>query len=273
MLAATSVSAAAAAGKEQLFVKYHIYALGLRVATLRFNLDFDADGYEIQSTMKTKGLVKLFTGAEFQASVQGALRKFSPIPGQFSAVTESSKHGKRQQDITWDGKGVPQDKRSWQIGDYKTGQLDEAVGPGMPDPLSALLGSTLKDGKGLCKGTIRVFDGRTIYDLDYNYLKQDEFGADNPGVYRGEAHHCRIISTPVAGLSEKKWRELKSKGNEGQDTFELWMAPVVATNLNRTIFVPVAAVAEKDGLRSHVYLVGAAISGRALNNQSTTAKK
>ena len=264
---------AAAAPKETLFLKYYLRVAGLRVATLRFEIEITKQGYQVQSSMKTKGLLNFISSNKFSASSVGTLKRFTPVPSRYDMETESSSKGKRKHSIVWNANRVPTTTRSWQLGDYKTASLKKTVRANMPDPLTALLAASFQNSDGLCQAKFRVYDGKTVYDLVYSYLKRDDFDADDRGVYRGEAHQCQISYRPVAGLSVKKWQKLERKRNKGRETFVLWMAPVMATNINRTVYVPVGGAARMDGRLTYAHLVSAALSGRPLNELSVMAEK
>lgn len=272
MLGATS-GRAAAAPEERLFLKYHIRASGMRVATLRFEIAFDAKGYEVQSSMKTKGLLNFIASTKFDASVVGALRKFKPAPARYDMQTDGLWKGKRKHSIEWNAKRTPKITRSWQLGDYKTQSLAKTIRADMPDPLSALLTASFQTAGQLCKDKFRVLDGKTVYDLVYSYQKRDDFGGEDPGVYRGEAHKCQISYRPIAGLSVKKLQKLQKKPNKGREAFTIWMAPVNAENIGRKVFVPVGGASNMDGRQIDAHLVSAVLSGKALNELSVMAKK
>lgn len=245
----------------------------MRVATLRFEIAFTPEGYQVQSSMKTKGLLNFIASTKFKASVTGAMRKFKPVPTRYDMKTESLWKGDRKHFIVWDKKGTPEITRSWKIGDYKTKTLKNTIRNNMPDPLSALLTASFQSKGQLCKDKFRVLDGKTVYDLVYSYEKQDDFSGENPGVYRGEAHKCVISYRPIAGLSVKKLQKLQKKPNKGRESFTVWMAPVTAPNVKRGVFVPVGGAANMDGRQIYAHLVHAAISGKALNDLSVVAAK
>ena len=264
---------AAAATEENLFLKYHIRAAGMRVATLRFEIAFTPDGYQVQSSMKTKGLLNFIASTSFKASVVGTLQKFKPVPARYEMKTKSLWKGKRDHSIVWNRKGAPEITRSWQIGDYKTKTLKNTIRNHMPDPLSALLTASFQTTGQLCKDKFRVLDGKTVYDLVYSYQSQDDFTGENTSVYRGEAHKCVISYRPVAGLSVKKLQKLEKKPNKGREAFTVWMAPVTAESIKRKVYVPVGGEANMDGRQMYAHLVHASFSGKALNDLSVVAHK
>ena len=126
--------------------------------------------------------------------------------------------------------------------------------------------------KDLCKQSFRVLDGKTVYDISYQYVKQDDFTGNENGVYVGEAHRCRITYTPVAGLSVNKWKKIKAEANKGVYTFDVWMAPVKASNVGTTAYVPVAGSANMDGRQTTAHLVAASLSGGPLNPRSAQSQ-
>lgn len=267
--------AAAAAEKptEQLYLKFHLRSFGMRIATLKFEIDVTPKTYLVKSRMKTKGLVDFIKGSRFIATAKGIRKKSALRPLQFDITTKNSKTGTRDQVIKWNAKRMPAVSRSWQIGDFKTATMAQAIKPKMPDPLTAMLTATLQSSKNLCRDQFRVINGKTVFDMLYSYVGNDRFSADHPGVYRGQAHRCQVLYRPVAGLSKKKLAKLRTKPNQGTDTFTIWMAPVKSDQLGRVLYVPVGGSATFDGRRVDAYLVAAVLSGKALNEHSLMAKK
>ncbi len=260
---------AAAAPKEALFLKYYVRASGFRVATLRFEIDFTKNSYNVTSSMKTKGLLNFIASTQFKASSTGSFKKYRPLPAVFDVVTKHKKRGERSQHVTWNAKRMPKVKRSWEIGDYKTNSLKKTIRPKMADPLSSLLSASFQSRGELCTQKFRVLDGKTVYDLQYRYVKRDDFVGKEDSVYRGEAHKCELTYRPVAGLSVKKWQKLSKKPNKGVSTFTIWMAPVKAQTLNKVVYVPVGATANLDGRQTIAHLVGAALNASPLNKLSS----
>lgn len=257
---------------EHLFLKFHLRTFVLRVATLRFEIDVTPKTYSVLSTMKTKGLVDFISDAKFKAAATGSLKKSSLRPVQFDITTDNSRTGTRNQVIKWNGKRMPAVTRSWQLGDFKTSALAQAIKPKMPDPLTALLTAAFRSQNELCRDKFQVLNGKTVFDMHYSYVGPGTFDADSPGIYRGQVHQCQVLYRPVAGLSKKKWAKLRAKPNQGVDTFTIWMAPVNANHLGRVLYVPVGGSANVDGRQIDAQLVAANLSGRALNEYSRKQK-
>lgn len=270
---ATALAAgpAAAAGKDELNLKYDIYSFGLRVATLKFDINVDGKTYTAQTKMKTKGLLNFIKSSNFQAVASGALTRKGLAPKTFDLNTKSKKKGKRNAVIAWNQKRIPSVKLSYGRDAYKIEAVKKKIEANMPDPISALLSATLQSSKTLCRDSYRVLDGATIYDIKYRFVGQDDFGDGDAGVYRGKAFKCEISYKPVAGLSKKKWKKIKARGDNGVETFTVWMAPVKSASRSEPLFVPVGAVARLGGKTAYAYLMRASLSGKPLNASSKLA--
>ena len=273
LLASSALLAAGpafAADADELNLKYDIHSFGLRVATLKFDINVTAKAYKARTKMKTKGLLNFIKSSNFTAIASGQVAKNGLEPKTFDLNTKSKKKGKRNAVISWNRKRIPSVKLSYPRDDYKVEAVKEKLQPNMPDPITALLSATLRSSKTLCRDNYRVLDGATIYDIKYQLVGQDDFGDDDAGVYRGEAYKCKITYKPVAGLSNKKWAKLKARKDKGVETFTVWMAPVKSAT-RKALFVPVGAVASLGGKTAYAYLVRASLSGGPLNARSKLA--
>ena len=270
-MASVAAVPAQAAGADELNLKYDIYSFGLRVATLKFDINVDGKNYTAQTKMKTKGLLNFIKSSNFKAVAAGTLTKKGLAPKSFDLNTKSKKKGKRNAVIAWNQKRVPSVQLSYQRDDYKVDAVKKKIQANMPDPITALLSASLQSSKTLCRDSYRVLDGATIYDIKYSFVGQDDFGDGDAGVYRGKAFKCEISYKPVAGLSKKKWAKIKARKDNGVEKFTVWMAPVKSATRSEPLFVPVGAVASLGGKTAYAYLMRASLSGKPLNASSKLA--
>jgi len=261
----------AAAETETLSLKYDIYTAGLRVATLKFNVEFAADSYIVSTKMKTKGLASVFLDSSFGASTVGRLAGNTPDAQRFVLETDTSR-GERQSIVSWDASDVPQPELDFDIADYRIADVRANLAPGITDPLTALTAMVLAPSGEMCSGSDRVLNGKLMFDLSFNRLQRDDFNDNDAGVYRGEAHQCRIDYRPVAGLTNSAREEVEASGNGGLESYTVWLAPVSAPTLGRTLHVPVGVVGTVKGRQAVFYLNAATISGRPLNERSMASR-
>ncbi len=269
--AALIATTAASFASETIFLKYDLYAHGIRIAVLKFDIQLSGDSYTITTKMKTKGIADLFSSSSFGASTQGTYSASGADPSQFALQTEASGPD-RSTVVTWGGSQPPHAERNYHVDAYKLEDVASALAANVIDPVSALLGIMLGSPASLCSGGNRVHDGKLVYDLTFTRLQRDDFGSNDAGVYRGEAHQCQIEYLPVAGLSRDKQEKLRAENSNGLETHKLWLAPVQSATLGRTIFIPVGAVGVASGTQVVLYLNGATISGQPLNSQSVAQR-
>ncbi len=267
--ATTPIGPAQSADEEAIYLKYDVFVSGLRIATLKIFMNFTDESYTLQGRLKTKGLIDIFASSEFEAHTQGTIRQSLADPHMFYVETESNK-GDRQTTITWNDQDVPSAARSYQLAEYRVADIAEHAASGISDPLSGLFSASLAGSTELCTDSYRVYDGRTIFDLTYSAGSRDDFDEGDPGVYRGEAHRCELRYSPVAGLSRRRQAALDDANSNGEESYNVWMAPINSPVLNRIVHVPVGSAGIYDGKQFLLYLDAASISGQPLNIQSQT---
>jgi len=124
------------------------------------------------------------------------------------------------------------------------------------------------DPKKPCDKTIRVFEGRKIFDLSYSYLKPGKLKKSDLGSFRGDTHICLIKQTPIAGYSAKKMKKVL----EADESHKVWIARIKSPTSEKSYFVPVKAqVTTKFGIID-VSLKKGKINGRKLRKTAISLR-
>lgn len=180
-------------------VSYGIVPVGTMDATFRV----DADGYAVDASFGTGGLVELVRSTEGTASASGS---FEGGPEAFS-LRYSYGDRSREREIAFRGAEVadvtltPPPRQDDDRTPPTPAELEGAV-----DPASALL-VRAASGAEACRRTVRVFDGRTLVELALSASRTKPFRA---GDWRGDVQVCDVTARPVAGAGESASREVNA---------------------------------------------------------------
>lgn len=237
---------------------------GFRVLKLDFDVRLSGDTYQGSSRVKTKGLGAFFANMTTKTAVSGTIKSVGLLPEKFGMTTKTSKK-KRKYLLNWARDGRISVKRTKPPRDYKLKAINEKLSAGMPDPMTAIIDSSLFQYDRPCSGNYKVFDGKEVYALKFSFRGKDVIGKSAKGAYRGEAFVCDALYTPIAGLSHKKMAKYRK---DPIPPLQIWMAPVRTKTFAKPLLVPVKVKAEIDWISTVGYLRKATVNGKALNDQS-----
>lgn len=248
---ATAMAPAVAQDAEQINLDYDFYGNGIRVLTLGFDAEMKDSGYSVRYSLKTKGLASLFASGNTKALSTGEVLDTSIRAVKYASVSDGAK-GKREITVAWDGKKNPTTVRSYDLGQRKSGAIAKALQPDFPDPVSAMLQTTLFDSDKPCESSFTVYDGKHVFELNFSYIGRDTVEDSSSGVYSGPAYKCELTYRPIAGLSKKKMKKALA---EPQPPFTIWMAPFAAPGRDdRPLLIPVRATGRMKWANLDIYL-------------------
>lgn len=178
---------------------YSITLSGLSLAKASFETKVDGARFEIAGSFRTTGLARLFRKVEGTASVSGKVKGNNFVADRYNSnYVAGSAH--KSYDIAFAKGGVKSFKADPAITNppanwvaVTTSDLLRAV-----DPLSGLI---LPGNSQVCAGTIAVFDGEALTDLQLTDKGQAMYRAGN---VRMEARICGLRITPKAGYRKGK---------------------------------------------------------------------
>lgn len=222
---------------DTISLKYDLTRSDLSLMKLSFNISLKGTDYTASHSLKSKGLVKIFSDTKSSGSVEGKINKASLAPKMFY-LKAGKKNNTKTAKLIWEKKNIS-NELSPALSAERTKSLKPVLKPNLKDPLSGLLSMVLFDDPGKpCDKTIRVFEGRKIFDLSYSYVEPGKLKKSDLGSFRGETHICNIKHTPIAGYSEKKMKKA-AKANE---IHKVWIARIKSPTSEKSYFVPVKAI-------------------------------
>lgn len=259
--------AAHANSDEFIAVSYEVRVSGLTAFTIEYSSNISADGYQSKVSVKTGDIVSLFSGYRLKMESSGSFSKGEPRPAQFSS--QSEKHAKTKfVKLNWSSDGTPMTGGPSKENPSIQAEIDAALKAGVVDPLTAVLRLGAPSATTLCANTLRIFDGRDVFDLRFAPKKEVTIGSDVKGIYRGTAFECDMTYMPVAGRSATKFMKRKTE----PPTYKVWFAPVQIVVPERSLFIPVFASGMLDDMKFIAYTNRATIGGNPFN-QLSVAKK
>lgn len=184
--------------------EYAVTVLGIPVANTSFDTLLDDDGYRMKGSLKSSGLVSLFSPITGSLDVHGRISGDKVATGRFKAAYKYGDDPAASVTIDYargtvaktEHRPKPKPKprpKGWV--DLKPEQLKGTV-----DPVTAALvpASSPRD---VCGRTLRVFDGDMRADLKLTYLRTVPFITQG---YKGTAVTCTASFQPVSGYQKGK---------------------------------------------------------------------
>lgn len=175
---------------------YSLTIRGLSAGTLRFAGREEGQGYAVNGTLQSGGLVGVVRRIRYDASSQGRIvnGKFTP-----SSYTERADTGRRQSQAVMEyRRGVPQVKEYQPPREPNDRDVDASTQGGSVDPLTALF-ATLRDVDAgqECKTSLKVFDGRRATEVALAQPRRQGDTVTCAGEYR------RIAGYSAEDMAEK----------------------------------------------------------------------
>lgn len=226
LAALLALAPAAGAGAETRAFRadYTVTLLGLPVAKASFDSTFTAGRFDIEGSVSSSGLARIFDDTRGTTRAQGVIRRDKVIPATFDADYVSGRK-KGRTAIRFSGGDVksvvntPEPKRNpatWIP--VSAGHLRAAV-----DPLSSALVVASSPAQ-VCARTVRFFDGELRADLKLS----------PNGAPQGDRITCNASFVPVAGYRKGR-KQIDYLRNESR--IAITFAPLAGTGL----YTPVEA--------------------------------
>lgn len=180
---------------------YTVSIYGLTIARSRFSSRISGDRFEVQGSVRSAGLARLFDDTTGTTSVSGRLLEKGPRPDAFRADYVSGKK-KATIDIRFSNGSVtkthvtpPPKKRGADWLPLGAGDLKAVA-----DPLSATL-VRAKNPAEVCRRTVRIYDGEMRMNLALSAAGTKEVAV--PG-FAGTVVTCKARFVPVSGYRKTR---------------------------------------------------------------------
>ena len=223
--------AAEVAAPQAVQAAYDFYIGGLPIAAIEVTGRIGDEGYDVGSTVRTRGLLHTMTRGSVDASAAG--RMIGPgrvMPGRYATEFSSTKGGRRVE-IAYDGP-TRMDVTMKPVPEPEPHDTDPSLHGGTLDPVSAALALMMPaDGDELCERTIPIFDGRRRYDVVLLPVERrpDDMARSPEPVWNTPLVRCFGVYERIAGFEP----ELQTR--QRFFPFDIWFEQVKGSTLRRPV--------------------------------------
>ena len=260
---AFTASPGEAAAADKLKVQYDLYTRGIRAFALNYSADIDQNSFNASAKLRPKGLASLFIDLKMDMQSSGAVTGKGARSDSFTMkITEKGKKGRYA--VNFDGLQPVSTKRNPAVNGKTEAKIKSASAAGARDTLASIMDIAVRPGKNPCDASYRIYNGKEVFQLALQKIKDDTFGTKDGGVYRGPAIVCNMTYSTLAGLSART----EAKYRKNPPVFRVWFAPVRSSALGRDMNVLVAVTGKIKGKDFVAYANNATLSGKPLNSKS-----
>ncbi|MCI4660395.1 MAG: DUF3108 domain-containing protein [Neomegalonema sp.] len=187
--------------KMDLALKYDFYLGGLSVGEAELEARVDQEHYKVMSKLRTSGVVGWFYDMEVITSADGSrlgVDEFLPAVFELKSRTKE-----KHQDVTVAFSGsAPSSVQADPPFRKKSYEIDPTKQIGTLDPVSAAIAAFLPKGvEDICNRSLKIFDGRRRYDVDFVSIRDEVRDKD------GHRIECNGVFRRVAGYRPKTMRK------------------------------------------------------------------
>lgn len=242
---------------ERITLGYKVTEIGFSILSADFNIELSRSRYKAVSLIKTEGIAGLILQSRWDIVSEGRISPRGVTPTRYRSDI-STNRGRGAVSVTRkNGKylisAVPKIRAD------RKPLLAKKLRPNLPDPLSAMIATSLFNSAKPCTGRQRVFDGRQVFDLSYRFDAKVAIKVGSQ--YSGPAFKCRVKHTPIAGQPAD---ELKKEARSPSPYHDLWLAKVNLPKNGPAILVPVRINLNSGWGSTVVRLTKSSIGGRSL---------
>jgi hypothetical protein len=252
---AFGLGCAAPAQAERFALEYDGHAFGLApVGKVTFDFTIDRDGYDVVSTVRSGGVLKMAGKQDVTGKSEGVITNGLPRWTNYVTTTET-KRKTRTTTMIRNGEAVSVDVQP-HYGGLGDPPASEAQKRAAYDPLNVFMAMGMQAQRTkTCAGRFPTFDGRYYYEM----VLSPDAGIQNvkEGGYNGPALKCKMRQVPIAGYDAQQKAEQKANPPNGALWFALvngaqiappirMLLPVPATKVNLTLSAWRAATVKVD---------------------------
>lgn len=244
---------------------YDVNVRGITVLNIRYNSEISATGYRSQASIKTKGVVIVFSDYRMTMAAIGAFAGGQSSPLNYTSRSEKNDKEKTVE-LNWSKGTLPASGRPAAKNPEIQADIDTALTPDVTDPLTAIFRIGTSPGGNPCRAVHRIFDGKEVFELRFSFKRETVLDDSFPGVYHGKAYECQASYVPIAGRYATKFR----KNKEDPQTYNIWLAPIGADASGGSRLVPVRATGRLDGMKFEAYASRLKIDDRPFKKNPAT---
>jgi hypothetical protein len=215
------VFAAVDAEADVISAKYSVKIRGFVVGRAEFQADITGERYTMRFSGGVKGLGRLFSDAESDASVSGKLAADRLLPREYNHVwTEDGET--ETVDMRFSGRAVTAiDLEPPRRHPERYAPFTEESTADASDIVSAFLWPVEKVSDETCNRTLPLVDGRRRFDVTLSFDRFEKFATRDQS-FSSAVAVCRLQYTAIAG------QRLDKPDNSifNSDETEVWIAPV-----------------------------------------------
>jgi hypothetical protein len=244
---------------------YDVDVRGVTVLSIRYSSEISATGFRSQASIKTKGIVTVFSDYRMTMAAIGAFADGRSSPQKYTSRSEKNDKEKTV-DLNWSEGALPASGRPAAKTSEIQADIDKALTPGVTDPLTAVFRIGAAPEGAPCQDVHRIFDGKEVFELRFSFKREAVLDDSFPGAYRGKAYECQASYMPIAGRYAIKFR----KKNEDPPIYNIWLAPIGRDASGGPRLVPVRATGLLDGQKFEAYASRLKIDDRPFKQISAT---
>jgi len=260
---ATGFGGARADAGGKIETSYEVNVRGITVLDIKYTSETSAAGYRSQASIKTRGVIAIFSDYRMKMAASGALVGGQTSPAQYTSRSEKKDKAKAVE-VNW-SQGIVSASETVKNPETKA-EIDSAVAAGVTDPLTAIFRIGASPAGSPCQAVHRIFDGKEVFELRFSLKGEAVLDDSFRGAYRGKAYECRATYVPVAGRYATKFR----KRNEEPPTYTVWLAPIGADVAGESRLIPVRATGRLDGMKFEAYASRVKVDGRPFKTVSAS---
>jgi len=154
-------------------------SVGVTVLKIRYSSEISAGGYRSQASIKTKGIVKVFSDYRMKMAAIGAFIGGRSSPQEFTSRSEKNDKEKTV-NLNWSKGALSAAGRPAAKTPEIQADIDTALTPGVTDPLTAVFRIGASQGGTPCQDVHRIFDGKEVFELRFSFKTRSGAGRQFP---------------------------------------------------------------------------------------------
>ena len=231
---------------EQLNLSYDITSLGLKIAKLDFEVNFNQAQYFSNAVIETQGIGDFFSSSVWSFSARGVLKSNDIQPKFYNNHIETKK-GVGHVSIVYKN-----DKQNILtrpvISEEKYKALMDNIDNQVLDPISTLLEISMYHPDDICTGYWEITDGRRIFSVELNKANIDD------------SKICYATYKPLIGFTDKEMEKYRDKPTP---PFQINFVKITLKN-KYTFLIPIN-ISITEGASGSIDLTSLNINGEFVN--------